>query len=154
MKTLTVAFLILANAFLAYARLPAVRWTSQELYDRADLVVIAKYISTTNTTEESVLPSISPDVHVIGLSSKFDITIVMKGDANLKRITLHHYKLAPLPPNTIMVNGPNLASFDSAKDYTRYLLFLNLEADGRYAPVFSQTSPDNNAIFKLDGNVR
>ncbi len=47
------------------------------------------------------------------------------------------------------MNGPNLASFDP-KESTRYLLFLQREPDGRYAP-FDQVDPAWTSILKLSG---
>jgi hypothetical protein len=152
MKKLTIGLLILTTALLVHARLTKL-WTYQELHDQADLVVIAKHISTTNTTEQANLPNIAPDVHVIGLSSEFDVEAVMKGDASLKKLTLHHYRLAPHPENETMANGPSLASFEADHYNTRYLLFLHLEPDGRYAPVSGQTDPDHVSIIRLDGNA-
>ena len=152
MKKFTIGLLILTTAFLAGARMSKL-WTYQELHDQADLVVIAKHIATKDTPERAVLPNIAPDVHVIGLSSDFDIEVVMKGDTSLKKLTLHHYRLVPLPPDQMMVNGPDLASFDSDHYNTRYLLFLHREADGRYAPVSGQTDPRQVSILRLEGGV-
>jgi hypothetical protein len=135
---------------LAHARLTKL-WTYQELHDQADLIVIAKHISTTNTTEQAILPNIAPDVHVIGLSSEFDVEAVMKGDATLKKLVLHHYRLADT--KELMDNGPDLASFDTDHYNTRYLLFLHREPDGRYAPVSGQTDPAQVSILRLDGDA-
>ena len=57
-------FLLLATALLAQARLMK-SWSYQELYDQSDLVVIARPISTHDTSEKATLPNISPDVHVV-----------------------------------------------------------------------------------------
>jgi len=123
-------------------------WSYQELYDQADLVVIAKPISTQDTTEAAVLPNIAPDVHVVGLSTEFEISVVMKGDKSLKKCVLHHYRLAN--PKELMMNGPMLAAFDP-KQYTRYLIFLHREDDGRYSPVSGQTDPATFSVLKLEG---
>jgi hypothetical protein len=147
MKRFIAVLLILATALLAQARLMK-SWSYQELYDQSDLVVIAKPISTQDTTEKATLPNISPDVHVVGLSTEFDISLVMKGDKSAKKATLHHYRLAD--PKQLMINGPSLASFDS-KQHTRYLLFLHREADGRYSPVSGQTDPALFSVVKLEG---
>jgi hypothetical protein len=146
MKRLTIVLMLLAAALLAQARLVS-SWSFQKLHDQADLVVIAKYISTKDTAEQAVLPNITPDNHVIGLSSEFDIEVVMKGDESLKKLVLHHYRLAP---NQVFENGPDLASFDSKHHATRYLLFLRRESDGRYAPVSGQTDPARDSILRLD----
>ncbi|MCU1291231.1 MAG: hypothetical protein JWP08_81, partial [Bryobacterales bacterium] len=67
MKRIIPVCFILATALLAQARLMN-SWSYQELYDQSDLVVIAKPVSTQETTEKATLPNISPDVHVVGLS--------------------------------------------------------------------------------------
>jgi hypothetical protein len=123
-------------------------WSYQELYDQADLVVIAKPVSTQETAEKATLPNIAPDVHVVGLSTEFDISVVMKGDKSAKKATLHHYRLAN--PKKVMANGPSLASFDP-KQHTRFLLFLHREPDGRYSPVSGQTDPTLFSVLKLEG---
>jgi len=147
MKTIITGFLILAAALLAQAR-EMRSWTYQELYDQADLVVIAKPISTQDASEKAVLPNISPDVHVVGLSTEFAISVVMKGDKSLKKCVLHHYRLTN--PKEMRNNGPMLASFD-LKQHTRFLLFLHQKADGRYAPVSGQTDPTMFSVQKLEG---
>src|SRR6266850_4733784 len=119
MKKIITGLLILTAALLAQARVMR-SWSYQELYDQADLLVIAKPISTQDTAEKAVLSNISPDLHVVGLSTEFDISVVMKGDKNLKKCVLHHYRLAN--PKEMMDNGPMLASFDP-KQHTRFLLF-------------------------------
>ncbi len=123
-------------------------WSYQELYDQADLVVIAKPVSTQETAEKSTLPNIAPAVRVIGLSTEFDISLLMKGDKSVKKAVLHHYRLAD--PKQLMMNGPNLACFDP-KQPTRFLLFLHREADGRYSPVSGQTDPTLFSVLKLEG---
>src|SRR3989442_9380840 len=87
MKRLITVFLLLATALLAQARLMK-SWSYQELYDQSDLVVIAKPISTQDTIEKASLPNISPDVHVVGLSTEFEISLVMKGEKGAKKGTL------------------------------------------------------------------
>src|SRR5438552_17370373 len=109
MKTIITGFLILAAALLAQAR-EMRSWSYQELYDQADLVVIAKPISAQDASEKAVLPNIAPNVHVVGLSTQFDISVVIKGDKHLKRCVLRHFRLTN--PKEIMINGPMLASFD------------------------------------------
>ena len=147
MKTINTGLLILTAALLAQAR-EMRSWSYQELYDQADLVVIAKPISTQDASERAVLPKFSPDLNVVGLSTAFDISVVMKGDRSLKKCVLHHYRLAN--PKEMRVNGPMLASFDP-KEHTRFLLFLRREADGRYSPVSGQTDPTLFSVQKLEG---
>jgi hypothetical protein len=147
MKTTIIAVLMLATGFLAQARLMR-SWSYQELFDQADIVVIAKPVATQDTSEQAVLPDIAPDVHVVGLSTDFDASVVMKGDKSMKKFVLHHYRLAN--PKESMDNGPSLAFFEP-KTYSRFLLFLHRESDGRYAPVSGQTDPTSFSILKIDG---
>jgi hypothetical protein len=147
MKTITTILLILTVAPFAQARLMRT-WSYQELYEQADLVVIAKPILTQETAEKSTLPNIASDVQVVGLSTQFEISVVMKGNKSEKKAVLHHYRLAD--PKQLMMNGPNLASFDPGL-HTHFLLFLHCEADGRYSPVSGQTDPILFSVVKLEG---
>jgi len=147
MKRTIAVSLILATALLAQAR-PVRSWSYQQLYDQADLVVVAKPVSTQDTTEKAVLPDVAPDVHVVGLSTAFDVSVVMKGDKSAKQCVVHHYRLEN--PKEILFNGPSLATFDPQQN-TRFLLFLHREADGRFSPVSGQTDPAFVSVQKLQG---
>ena len=138
-------FMMLSTAFLAEARHMLV-WSQEKMYDRADLVIVARPASTQETAEKWTLQHIAPAVRVIGLSTEFDILLVKKGDGSLKKAVLHHYRIAD--PKQSKLNGPNLVSFDP-KEHTRFLLFLRREADGRYSPVSGQTDPAMDAVVKL-----
>ena len=91
MKVITIILLIFSTICVAHARTMRT-WSYQELYDEADLVIIAKPISTQDTAEKTTLPNIAPDVHVVGLSTEFEISVVMKGDKNLKKSILKKAK--------------------------------------------------------------
>ena len=134
-------------ALLAHGR-PMRTWSYQELTDQADLVVIAKPVSTTNTTEHSVLPNTAPGVRVIGVNTDFKVLVALKGDQSLKTLVLHHCRL-PNPKEHI-IDGPNLVFFD-LKQANRFLLFLHRDADGRYSPVSGQTDPALFSVLKLEG---
>lgn len=149
MKRTIAVFLMFATALWAEARLMR-NWSYQELYDTADLVVVAKPTSTQDTSEKAVLPNISPDVHVVGIATEFAISVVMKGDKSMKKITLHHYRLADPKP---MMNAPMLVSVDP-KEPLHFLLFLRRESDGRYAPVSGQTDPALFSVLKLEGTAQ
>ncbi|HVM61981.1 MAG TPA: ankyrin repeat domain-containing protein [Verrucomicrobiae bacterium] len=147
MKSAVAILLVLAaTAFVAEARLIGGR-NYRELDRRADIVVVARPVWTKDTAEQTYLPNISPLTAVIGLSSEFEVSIVLKGDKSLKKLVVHHYRLKD--PDPLMMNAPNLASFDP-KESTRYLLFLQREADGRYAP-FDQVDPRSTSMLKLNG---
>jgi hypothetical protein len=147
MKFILASFFALATTtFVADARFMLFR-TFRELDKGADIIVVAKPVSTKETAEQTDLPHIAPAVHVVGLSSEFEVSLVLKGDDRLKKLVVHHYRLAN--PGQLMMNGPNLASFDS-QESTRYLLFLQREPDGRYSP-FDQVDPAWTSILALRG---
>lgn len=147
MKKITGSLLFLAiTTLLADARFvnsPDLRNIDQTM----DIIVVAKPVSTTDTDEQTNLPHLNPDVHVIGLSSTFEIVFVLKGDTNLTKLVVHHYRLAS--QQNLMNNGPNLASFNP-KESTNYLLFLKHETDGRFAP-YDQVDPAETSMLKLNG---
>jgi hypothetical protein len=147
MKTTFTVFLTAALVLLAHGR-PSRAWSFQELTDRVDLVVIAKPISTTNTTEHWVLPNTSPGVRVVGVNTEFEVLVALKGDKSLKTLVLHHCRLAN--PEEHLFNGPSLVSFDP-KQPNRFLLFLHKDPDGRDSPVAGQTDASSVSVYKLEG---
>jgi hypothetical protein len=144
MRNIFVFALLFATASIAEARISEA-WSYQDLFDRADLVVVGVVTSNTDTTEATILPNIRPDVHVVGVSTEFRIGGILKGDVHLKSCVLHHYRLAN--PDSVLLNGPALVSFD-VPGRRHYLLFLTREADGRYRPVAGQTD-SAKSIFQL-----
>jgi len=85
--------------------------------------------------------------HTSALSSEFEVIAGLKSDNDLKTLVVHHYRLAN--PDQRIMNAPWLASFEP-KESSRYLLFLQRESDGRYAP-FNQTDPAWTSILRLSG---
>ena len=152
MRSLRLTFLAavfyLLSIHLVSARLMR-SWTYQELLDRSDLVVIAKPSATGGTKEEIDLPGYTA-MRVTGVETKFQISAVLKGEKNLKDFTLHHYRAAK--PDFPYPNGPNLLSFDPSKNQS-YILFLNREAGGRYAPTSGQTDPAFFAVHAIQGGI-
>jgi hypothetical protein len=147
MKSIFAGFLFLAaTTFVAQAR--AIQLFSfRDLEKKSDIIVIARPLSTKDTDEHSILPHIAPDIPVIGMSSEFEVNVVLKGDSNLKKVVVHHFRLAD--PGKLMFNAPMLAAFN-AKESTRYMLFLQREPDGRYAPI-EQTDPICTSMLALRG---
>jgi hypothetical protein len=148
MKRIIIGFLLTVTPLLAQARMMH-SWSYQQLYDRADLVAVARPVSTSDTTEKATLSDVTPEAPVVGLSTEFEIRLVMKGEKNLGKLVLHHYRLQD-PPKQWPQDGPDLVSFDPTQ-HRCYLLFLRREADGRYAPVAGQTDPAMFGIIKLEG---
>ena len=143
-----------ASDYTTYlARITAAR-TYDKLNDEATFVVIATPTKVTSTSERAGLSGIVPvapiviprannnDVIGMGVETTFEVLAVLKGDRNVKTFVLHHYKLSDADEkalrNSNVANPPMLVSFDP-KDEKTYLLFLRLEADGRYAAVTGQT---------------
>ncbi|MGD0816706.1 MAG: ankyrin repeat domain-containing protein, partial [Verrucomicrobiota bacterium] len=146
MKPIITSLLVLAvTTFVADAR-EAGSLGFRGLDKKTDIIVVAQPVSTKDTAEQIDLPNISPPIPVNGLSTEFEVNVVLKGDRSLKKLVVHHYRLKN--PDKLMLNAPNLASFD-AKESTRYLLFLQREPDGRYAP-FDQVDPASSAMLKLN----
>ncbi len=87
---------------------------------RADILVVATPVSTKDTAEQIALPGIGPALAVVGLSSEFEVSFVLKGDHGLKKLVVHHYRLAN--PDQKMNNAPFLASFESKKIHALFTL--------------------------------
>lgn len=122
-------------------------WTYREMLDQSDLVIIATFESTKDTGERHTLEDIIPPIEGIGVESEFETRIVLKGDKTIRNFRLHHYRIEH--PER-MANGPRLIDIESGKNPT-FLLFLVREADGRYAPVTSQTDPTGFSVLELPG---
>ncbi|MCX6900553.1 MAG: hypothetical protein NT105_17880 [Verrucomicrobia bacterium] len=153
MKRIVVCLLLLFAADSGFGRNFRV-WTQREMYQQADLIVVARPISTQATAERGVMPHLN-NFNLVDLSTELQVETVLKGDKTLKQFVLHHYGLATkYEPG----NAPQLVPFgydhttgnctkpDCA---TSYLLYLKKEADGRYAPVDGQVDPAFSSITKL-----
>src|ERR1035437_9344509 len=99
-------FIVFLTTFTSFVIARPVRLVSyQELFDKSDLVVIATPKATSDTKERIDLPGISVTnadntrngLSVIGIETKFHISVVLKGDQTIKDFTLHHYREATKP---------------------------------------------------------
>jgi len=135
---ITAILMAISTAHPASGRLIDDR-TFEQLFAKADFVVIARPTSATHDTRERGF--LLGNLPVIGVITEFQTLLVLKG-AKRERFMLHHYREAPLPSGVAFVNGPTLLSFDPKEDHRPYLLFLVREPDGRLAPVASQTDLD------------
>ena len=126
-------------------------WTFQDMFAKSDLVVIAAPIATFETREHTALKDIAPPVEVLGLSTEFQVRLVLKGDKAMNKFALHHYRQEH---QESMISGPELISFDAKLWGPRFLLFLIKEHDGRYAPVTGQTDPALYSIIELKTDVK
>lgn len=139
---LAVGVLVVSTGIVA-AR--AVRvWPYQELLNKSDLVVVATAKATDDTNEHIDLPGFVGE-HVIGVDTKFAVSVVLKGDTSQTNIVFHHYRPSDGTNIPHVPNGPGFVSFEPARNPTlvprAFILFLVRETDGRYATVVGQTDP-------------
>lgn len=125
------------------------RWTYQAMYEKADLVVIAKPVSVSQSDETTALPNVSPKMQFHELKTVLLVSVALKG-ANPEHLELRHVKLAD--PYQFALAGPSLVRFDLAERHS-YLMFLTHEQGASYSPVTGQTDAAA-AIIKLEGNVQ
>ncbi len=144
MKSLITSFILLAFTSLSIGRLVK-SWSYQELFDTADLVIVAKSISTKDIKEPQKQPP-APTTGLVAVATEFEIQGVMKGDKTLKKCTLVHFRLKN--PSEPRINGPLLVQFDP-KQHEAFLLFLHRQPEGEYAPVSGQMDPQF-AAMRLD----
>ena len=115
-----------------------------ELYDKATAVVIATPTTVTATTNQCIFEN--NNIKGTGVETGFRILGVIKGDRNIKELTLRHF--AQSTPNPEVINGvltmygdpPNLISFEP-NSHKQYLMYLQKETDGRFVPVSGQEDP-------------
>jgi hypothetical protein len=138
---------VLATVGTSSGRITAA-WTYQQMYDKADLVVIAYGVSTKDTTERTTLNDLEPCVPVIGVVSEFKTSLVLKGPQAPGTFQLHHYRFASAHDH-LAANSPDLLRLSEA--HLPFLMFLVKEADGRYAPVTGQTDPASHSVIELKG---
>lgn len=122
-------------------------WRYQEMFDKADLVVIARVVAGTDTDERSTLGPFN----VIGVTTEFRTHLILKGDKGITAFQLHHYRFASEAENEAIANGPNLIRF--SWEHAPFLLFLIKEPDGRYAPVTGQEDPAIYSVLELRGSA-
>jgi hypothetical protein len=144
-KLVLMVVLIFGLPRLVEARLTE-PFSDQQVFGKADLVVIATALSTTDTDERTALSDVRPPINAIGVTSDFAVCVILKGVQGLKRFQLHHYRT-----DEEFTNGPELVEIPKDKHPT-YLLFLIKESDGRYAPVTGQTDPSGSSVFLLRGS--
>ena len=117
----------------------------EEVWNKADLVVIAKAVSTKDTPERTTLGDLQPPLEAAGLETEFETKLVFKGSKSIKNFTLHHYKT-----DQDLANGPSFVHVPRDK-HPFYLLFITKEKDGRYAPANDQIDPATISVFRLRG---
>jgi hypothetical protein len=122
-------------------------WRYQEMFDRADLVVIARVVTTKDTSERSTILGLD----VIGVTTDFRTHLILKGDKSIASFQLHHYRVASVAADASLANGPNFIRFSF--EHPAFLLFLNKADDGRYVPVTGQEDPGAFSVLELTGGA-
>jgi hypothetical protein len=123
-------------------------WPYERLLKEADVVVIAKASSVTDTGETT---RDNPwKAEFVGLNTTFEVQATLKGTVENDKLQVLHYRLKP---DVLINNGPTLVSFrlrgmtittKEAKvelGKPSYLLFLKKRKDRRYEPVSGQVDP-------------
>ncbi|HEV7405851.1 MAG TPA: hypothetical protein VGO11_23100 [Chthoniobacteraceae bacterium] len=121
-------------------------WSHQEMLEKADLVLIAKPLSTKETGEISGGNGGWPAM--VGIATTFEVVAVLKGDKALKQVTLSHYRLRKASDEVEFIDGPALLKLD-LKEGRAYLLYLHRDTDERYTPLSGQIDP-GSSILKLE----
>lgn len=121
-------------------------WTYAEMFDKADLVVIAQVVSTRDTEERTTLLH---DVSVIGVTTEFKSSLILKGPNTCTSFLLHHYRYPSEDDRLEVADGPDLVRIGPYNP--TFLLFLAKESDGRYAPVTGQTDPASYSVLRVNG---
>lgn len=148
MRLATALLLLLVVPGVSPARITTA-WTYQAMYEKADLVVIAKPMSTSQSEEKALLPNFSPETRVIELQTMFSVGVVLKG-AKTDNLQLHHFRL--VNPYQFAVAGPSLIEFEPTQPHS-YLMFLSFEQDGSYSPATGQADAAV-AVIKLQGSAQ
>ena len=141
------AFILIAFCFMlpmgSSGRIREHSWTFQEMFDKADLVLIGRLVSTKDTNERNVLLG---NIKVVGVITEFAPRLILKGPKSIRAIQLHHYRLEN-PDDEGITDGPNLVYF--GRPASAYLLFVVREKTGNYAPVEDQTDPGDGSVIPL-----
>lgn len=150
---LSIVGLLIASG-LAEAR-PVRLWQYDKLLKESDVVVIANAIETkavpiTDNLSKNALLDLPEAFQQ--METVFLVRAVVKGNLDLKQVTLVHFRYNP-DSKTVIGNGPLLIEFPK-EDPIRtigkekrpiygpdYLLFLKVREDGRFVPVTGQVDP-------------
>jgi hypothetical protein len=131
---------------LKAGRMPTEGESYQEMFDKADLVVIATALATKETAEQSKLLG---TVNVVGVETEFRTRLTLKGAKEVRKFVLHHYREAD---DQSIANGPALIHIPPGR-HPDFLMFLVREKAGRYAPVTGQTDPILFSVLELRSGV-
>ncbi len=145
-------------------------WPAAKLTEKADVVIIARFISTEDAKNSDKPPEAFPDL--VGVESTFQVLAVIKGKVEKKQIVVSHFRYPKAAGRekgngnvsrdsddvelvsfrqTPDIDGPTLLRFKPDPDEPlRYLMFLKRRKDGRYECVSGQVDPAVS-VNKLEG---
>jgi hypothetical protein len=132
----------MAHSPAANAR-PARHWSEAELWDQADVVVIAKAHSTKDVNRVPADPP--PPETWVAVATTFEIQAVLKGKPSDKSLEVRHHRYLGKDAEVAVVDGPSFVEFTAGKH--QYLMFLKAEkVDGAvvYEPLTGQFDPDRS----------
>jgi hypothetical protein len=141
----TMLGLVALAAFASTSQARAIKvWTYQELFEGADLVVLARAVSDADAGYRVTDKPLRN--YLVGVLTTFEVEQVVKGGHEGKELVVFHYRMSKDAPP--VENGPLLVSFQNTADSggmavgaPTYLLFLKRRADGRYECVSGQIDP-------------
>jgi hypothetical protein len=135
-----VGSLLMSIGFLTDGRHIAEAQSYQEMFDKADFVVIASAMRSKDTSERS---KVLDTIDVVGVETDFYPCVILKGAKEKRIFVLHHYRLPQFVPH-----GPNLLEIPAGR-HPDFLMFLIKEKNDIYAPVTGQTGPVGSSVIEL-----
>lgn len=140
--SLAACLCLLVNCAFSVSARPIQLWSPNELWKKADLVVMA----TAETSQDAYKIENPKADSWVPVLSKFDVQAVLKG--NIKKIeasgkmlvTVRHYRYHDKMSEVAVVDGPAFVTFNP-KRQNRYLVFLTRKPDGTYEPLSGQYDP-------------
>jgi hypothetical protein len=117
-------------------------WPFDKLFKHADLVVIAKAISTAEAGKD--IKDKPPEDFLKPILTTLEVVQVIKGEHRGDELVVFHYRLEV--PKGGIGNGPLLIQFHRGRRRSGrlppdYMLFLKKRQDGRYEAVSGQYDP-------------
>jgi hypothetical protein len=125
-------------------------WSFQEMFDKSDLVVIARVIAPKDKEGSVSLPGFDTPLKVIEVLTEFESRIVFKGRKDLSKFRLRHYRYRSEAEEFAVANNAQLVKINPG-EHPAFLLFLVKERDGVYVPFGGQTDPAALSVLDLRG---
>jgi hypothetical protein len=125
-------------------------WSYKKLFERSDLVVVAKAVSTSEAGKK--IKEKAPHRDLQAVLTTFKVVHVIKGKFSEKKLVVVHYRVHP-KKELLVANGPHLVEFHAkcleisypggktSLPPPDYMLFLKKRKDGRYECVTGQVDP-------------